>query len=148
MLEAQAIKLNPSAVFACAAMSATLMQLADVEAKQLVLNCDISEGAPEGYRSIQIVIDEEKKFVIYNSQLTGTNPLRQVGEGQYVDLSMKISLNNAKLLMANDVSGSFLMTKSDGHFVHAWVVPIETKAGAYIPFANIHSGTCAKGPFD
>src|SRR5207249_657060 len=98
-------------------------------------------------RSKQVMIDEDKKIIIYDFQLIGSNPRRQVGPDEYVDISMKITLNNKQLIMANDISGAFLMTKHDGRFVKAYVTPVPTHDGNFAALGNTHWGTCIRSPF-
>ncbi len=117
------------------------------QAKPNVLNCEIKEGAPKEYRSLQIMIDEAAGIVIYHFQLVGTDPKRQVGPDQYVDLSMKITMKNDKMIMANDESGAFVMTKHDGKFVKASVMLVPLPNGNFAALGNTHWGTCVKSPF-
>jgi len=117
--------------------------------REIVLNCEIEEGGPQQYRSIQIMIDEHRGIVIYNFHLPAMNdfnPVRRSGPG-YIDLSMKITMNDEKLIMANDDSGAFVMRKHDGRFVKAFVTPVPTKDGSWFALGNTHSGKCVKNPF-
>jgi len=116
------------------------------EAKPLILNCEILEGASE--RSTQIMIDEENRIAVYNYQLVGPNWRKPVGtEGNYIDLSMKITSNNSKFIQANDNSGALLMTKSDAKFVKVWVAPILLNNGDIFAFSQTHEGKCTQNPF-
>jgi hypothetical protein len=118
------------------------------EAKPLILNCEILEGASEGHRSTQIMIDEENRIAVYNYQLVGPNWRKPVGaEGNYIDLSMKITSNNSKFIQANDNSGALLMTKSDAKFVKAWVIPVPLNNGDVFAFSQTHEGKCTQNPF-
>lgn len=121
---------------------------AHAEAGRIVLNCMIEEGAPEAYRSIQIMIDEDQGIVIYNYQLIGHDHKREIQKDTFIDISMKISINDSNFILANDSSGAFVITKHDGRFVHSFVMPIPTKDGNWVAFGNTHWGMCSKSPFD
>ena len=140
---------------------AIVVPAANAEAKQIVLNCEIESGAPERYRSTQIMIDEDAGFVIYNFQHhKGSGPLRKFRvegpllEGEpreiIIDVSMKITESNDWYMLANDDKGAFVITKHDGRFAYSFVIafPTNDDAGIWIPFGNTHLGTCAKSPFD
>ena len=123
--------------------------------KELILNCEIEEGAPARYASTKILIDEERGIVVYHFNLEGKdlNPLRltidDTGAARgYFDLSMKISISTPQFLMANDIEGAFLITKRDGKFVHAFVSPFHANDGNVYAMANTHWGTCSKSPFE
>jgi hypothetical protein len=120
-----------------------LLPAVHADAKQTVLSCKIEEGSSAKYDSTQIMIDEEERQVIYHFQLVGADPIRKLGEGSFVDLSMKITINNDKIVMANDASHVFVMTKHDAKFVHAFVMPIPTPDGNFAAFwkhslGNVH----------
>ncbi|WP_316978870.1 hypothetical protein [Shumkonia mesophila] len=135
-------------VSAWLAVLGVVASTAYADAKRIVLNCTIEEGAPQAYRSIQIMIDENIGIVIYNYQLVGDNYNREINKDTFIDLSMKISINDSKFMLANNSSGAFVITKHDGRFVHAFVTPIPAKDGNWVAFGNTHWGTCARSPFD
>lgn len=96
-----------------------------------VLNCQIEQS---GYGSTQIMIDEDEKIVIYHFQLS-------------VHVPMNIYLNNKKLILANNESSVFVMTKHDSKFAYAWVTPVPTRDENFFAFSNSLSGTCVISPF-
>jgi len=119
-----------------------------VQAKPLVLNCEISEGAPAAYRSMQIMIDEENRILVYNYQLVGPNWKKPIGtEGNYIDFSMKITSNSSKIIEANTSSAVFLMTKADAKFVTASVLPFPLTNGTVFALSYTQEGKCTKNPF-
>jgi hypothetical protein len=120
-------------------------QSATSDAKPIVLNCEIHEGAAEGYRSVQIMVDEENGIVIYNYERIGPEYKRKTEKG-YIDLSMKISFSDDKQISANDNSGAFIMTKQDAKFAKAWVIGVPLN-GSVFPWGNVHLGSCVKNPF-
>jgi len=116
-------------------------------AEPLILNCEIESGAPEGYRSIQIMIDEAEKVVVYNYQLLkGRGYVQKSGDGT-IDMSMKVEINNNDFILANDATGAIVITKRDGKFVKAWAMPVPTNDGNWEAFGNTHWGKCIKSPF-
>jgi hypothetical protein len=126
---------------------------AEIATGQVVLNCEIEEGAPEDYRATKIMIDETNGFVIYHFQHhNSSDPTRTIeledGNKGEVDFSMKITINNSRFIMADDMNGAFIITKHDGRFVHAFVNSIPLNDGNFVAFGNVHWGTCAKSPFD
>ena len=60
-----AIALGFTSAFAALAI---VVQPGNAQAKQLVLNCEIEEGASQASLSTQIMIDENEGFVIYHFQ--------------------------------------------------------------------------------
>ena len=140
---------NALIVFAWVGALAVVAQPVRAEAKPIVLNCNIEES---GYKDTQITIDEDAGTVIYNSHLTGPDPIVEFqsedGTKTKIDVSMKITINTEKFIMANDQSGAFVLTKHDVRFAHAWVLPFKGPDGSYFAFANNLSGTCVKSPFD
>ena len=150
---------NALSATAWVAALAVVVPAANAEAKQIVLNCEIEEGASQGQLSTQIMIDEDDGIVIYHFQYhKGSGPLRKlqlesplpegVPREKIIDVSMKITMNNDNFIMANDHSGAFVITKHDGRFVYSFVTPVPTKDGNWFAFGNTHWGTCVKSPFD
>jgi hypothetical protein len=128
-----------------------VMNVSDADAKQLVLNCQITEGVSEPYRSPKILIDEDEGIVVYNfREKLGVKLTvqREDCKDCYVDLSMKITIKNEKVLVANSDTSVFVMTKHDGKFVHSFVTPFPLPDGNYTALGNTLLGTCAKTPFN
>lgn len=139
------------ALRACAALAILVTSVTDAETKQLVLNCQITEGGSERYLSTKILIDEDAGIVVYNyNEKTGTKLATPSEDckGCYVDLTMKITMKNEKALLANDTTSAFVMTKRDGKFVHSFVSLLPLPDGNFLAFGNTLWGTCAKSPFD
>ncbi len=151
---------NALIALAWVATLAVVLQVGKAEAKRMVLNCDIEEGSPQPHDSTQIMIDEDEEIVIYHFQFfTGRGSLQNfrvegpLPEGvtsrdMLIDRSMKITINTKNVIQANDASGALIITKHDGRFVYAFVTPILTKDGNWVPFGNTLRGTCTKSPFD
>jgi len=123
------------------------------DAKQLILNCQITEGVPEPYRSrkIKILIDEDAGIVVYDfNEKVGFKVAVQSEDckGCYIDLSMKITLRNEKVLLANSTTSAFVMTKHDGKFVRSDVTPLPLPNGDYAALGNTIWGPCTKSPFN
>lgn len=118
--------------------------------RELVLACEIKEGSIPGYKSIQIMVDEQRGIVIYNFQMPASNdlnPIRKINEN-YIDMSMKIVSTSDNIITATDLNGILAINKRDGKFVHSYVTSIPTKNGSLVSVPNTHSGTCAKSPFN
>jgi hypothetical protein len=69
-------------------------------------------------------------------------------KGCYADLSMKITIKNEKVLVANDTMSAFVMTKHDGKFVRSNVMPFPLPNGDYAALGNTLWGSCARSPFN
>ena len=147
---------NALIALAWAASLTVVLQADKAEAKRIILNCEI-EG---GYGSTQIMIDEKEGIVIYHFQyLTGPGPLQKfqykgplpkgvTSKDEFIDVSMKITINTENFILANDESSAFIITKHDGRFVKAFVTPVPMGDGEWFAFGNTHEGTCVKSPFD
>jgi hypothetical protein len=123
----------------------------NAEAKQLVLTCQITQGASEPYRSAKILIDEDAGIVVYDFNEKFGVKLKLESKdcnGCYADLSMKITMKNEKVLVANNTTSAFVMTKHDGKFVHSFVTPLPLPDGNYAALGNTLWGACAKSPFN
>ena len=97
------------------------------------------------------MIDEDVGIVVFDfSEKVGFKvPAESDGcKGCYLDLAMKITLKNEKLLLANDIQSAFAMTKHDGKFVRSSVTPVPLPDGNYAVLGNTLWGTCAKSPFN
>jgi hypothetical protein len=127
------------------------MNVTYADAKQLVLNCQITAGVPEPYRSRKIMIDEDAGIVVFDfNEKVGVKLLMESEncKGCYADLSMKITLKNEKLLLANNNYSAFAMTKHDGKFVKSSVMPVPLPNGDFAVLGDTLWGTCSKGPFN
>lgn len=117
--------------------------------QEIVLDCKIEEGAPQGFDSTQIMIDEYRGIVVYHFG-GNLNPIVISSAGgikNYIDLSMKININDDKFLVASDDNGAIVITKHDGKFVNSFVSPVPLPDGNWFAFGNTLWGTCAKNPF-
>src|SRR5258708_4316902 len=115
-----------------------VMNVTDADAKQLILNCQITKGVSPD-RSPKILIDEEAGTVVYNFNEklgVGLIMLHEGCKGCYVNLSLKITTKNEKVLVANDPASVFVMTKHDGKFVHSFVAPFPLPDGDFLAFGN------------
>ena len=120
--------------------------------QEIVLDCKI-EGAPRGWDSTQIMIDEHRDIIIYGFQLPANrgsyNPIHRVGKGSgtgYIDLSMKITMNNDNFIMANDTSGALVINKHDGRFVKSFVTLIPVTIGSWFAEATRLRESAPKAP--
>src|SRR5258706_389952 len=89
-----------SVLRACAGLVIFVMNVPGADAKQLVLNCQITEGVPEPYRSRKIMIDEDAGIVVFGfNEKVGVKVAVQSEDckGCYMDLSMKITMKNEKV---------------------------------------------------
>jgi hypothetical protein len=110
-------------------------------AAPLVLHCKITEGAQ--IPSVTILVDEAESIVVYGgarSQIGGSS-------GALIDLSMKITLRDDRVIVANDTRGAIVITKHDGKFVHSFVTAIPLPNGNYGMLGNTIWGECTKSPF-
>ena len=127
--------------------------LAPANASQpLILNCQIQEGLPiPADRKVTILIDEAKAKVIYGYVATvprDSNGMIKLADGKLSDDSMAIFVNNQKMIMANNPTGSIVFTKHDGRFAHSFVSVFPLKDGNFFPFGNALLGTCSRSPFN
>jgi hypothetical protein len=148
-----------SRYYAMAAIAAfeTLTFIRGAHASPMVLNCEIEHGASDGYKNIEILIDESQKIVVYNYQYLKGGTIkdgryiikrkRANGEVYYVDDSMKISDDNNNFLRASDGGGAFVIIKSSGKFSYAFVGPILANDGQWYALGDVHSGKCSTDPF-
>jgi hypothetical protein len=145
---------NPLAMLAWVGALAVVALPAKAEAKPISLNCNIEEGASVADKYTQITIDEDAGTVIYNSHLTGPDPIKEyqvkgpIPKEIKIDVSMKITANNEKFIYANDKQSVFILTKHDGQFAYSFVTAVPVSEGNFLAFGNTHSGTCVNSLFD
>jgi hypothetical protein len=99
------------------------------------------------------MIDEEKAIVIDNFQsnkgVTHFQKFRsQSGDEVTLDISLKITVKSAQLILAHDDNGAILITKDDGKFVRSFVTPFPLNDGKWVAFGNTLWGTCTRSPFN
>jgi hypothetical protein len=122
-----------------------------------VLDCHIEEGAPNGSADTQVMVDEDKKIIVYNYQFLKNGNEKN---GRYIvefnsvdgkkseyDASMKIVIDNNDFIEASSADGSLIITKKDARLVYAFVTPVQGSDGGWTAYGNVHWDRCSTSPF-
>lgn len=121
----------------------------------ILLNCDRYEGT----KDLQIYINEDKGYVLYNAQtrdnydrtreyqVVGSASSNSAKKTNIIDEGIDITENNSSFIIARDDRGTFVFTKKNLRYAYAWAQLVPDRNGEIFAFANSHIGACQVNPF-